>query len=223
MKLMFAVVLGILLISGCVSAPEEITPISEEDLQEDLVPLNRSLIKVDKDGTVTTITIKSVTEGKRPQFPLENYTDQFLDVNIHSDTFIQLNNTHIESLDEEESFWLTPYVRNNTGIMFNSIYSKDIDECNPSTVKILGTEYLTYMLKDGEAFESDDKWKVELDKEDGCLKRVIINQYGYFYGLKNNDQINLFRNDNTVLAYFEDLETEPTLKIIFTEPIEKKS
>ena len=88
-------------------------------------------------------------------------------------------------------------------------------------------------------FENDDKWKVwvegkevvppNMTKEqqmqyvlssyrEFCPVRVVVFMDGYFSDLKDGEQISLFRNDNTVLFGFENLESGPQVKVVATRP-----
>lgn len=163
------------------------------------------------------------------QFPLKRYERQFVDVNLHNERFIELGEEVYTSawrpwlLDENEAIWLTPMIQNNSGELINAIYSKEISSCNPSEIKILGKTYKMEELKHDSSFNNDDKWKILLDKEGSCLQRLIINMNGYFYNIKEGEQIRLFRNDNTIVLSFNELKGEPNIKIISSKPIETET
>lgn len=180
---------------------------------------SEELIQLGGDENIRVVTIKAWEEENKWHFPIQEYEDEFIDVGLHSDAFIQFDGNQIELLEDSEAIWLTPMIKSdNKTVLFNAIYSHDIANCGSEKVKIMGKEYDLSSLRNGSAFENDDKWKVVLDYDGACLKRIVIYLDGYFYDLEDNDQINLFRNDNTVLFKFENLEEKPKIKLIITKP-----
>ena len=226
-------ILGLLLLFGC-AAPPEAPP--EEPTDEMVAPPPEAPpelppeeppelppeepIEVSGDENLTMITIRAVRTNGEWQFPSETYDKEFERVGLYSDSFIQLNKSHISFLDEGEAVWLTPMIDDGKGVLFNAIHSKEIEGCNASTISVLGKSYAVSALKNGSGFENDDKWKVALDIQDDCLERVVIYMDGYFHGLENDDQVSLFRNDNTLLLQFADLESQPQVHLIATKPLQ---
>lgn len=182
------------------------------------VPVENA-ITISGDENLTIIEIQASLVDEEWQFPLEKYPEQFIDVNLHSEGFIKLDDSHIGFLDENEAIWLTPMIANNTGVLFNAIYSNELPECDLDTIKILGKVYAISELRHESSFKNNNKWKVLHDYEGNCLERIIIYMDGYFYDIENNEQINLFRNDNTIIIQFIGLDEEPIVKIIATKPM----
>ncbi len=210
-------ILGFLLLFGC-AAPPEIPPTEPVVEEEPTAPppgVSVEPIQVSGDESLQVIKINMVNGA----FPLQLYDEEFESVGIYSDSFIQLNNSHIMFLGEGEAIWLTPMVEEGKGVLFNAIYSNTVSACNVSRLTILEKDYDVSALKNGSSFENDDKWKVALEKENGCLKRAIIYMDGYFYDLEDNDQISLFRNDNTLLFQFTGLESQPQIHLVATKPL----
>lgn len=218
-------IIATLLVAGCVTPSEEVEMEKElaQELEEYPEVTDEGLITVKGNEDVRVVTIKATEKGGNWYFPLEDYEDEFLSVGLHSDSFIKLDSTYMELLDENEAIWLIPMVEDeNEGVLFDAIYSREIENCNIFPLKILGKEYELSQLENGSAFENDDKWKVLLEYGDTCVERVVIYLDGYFYDLKDDDQINLFRNDNTILFRFKNLENSPQADIIATKPLEQK-
>jgi hypothetical protein len=213
-NLALIIVFGILLL-GCL-ASEEAKPLPEVEKPTPVKNVTaKELIKTSSQGAVTTIEISSVNKTK---FPLQLYDKEFESVGITSDSFIQLNRSHIPFLNESETVWLTPMIKDGKGVLFNAVYSRKMGKCNASSVEVLGKQYNMSSLGNNTKFGSDDKWKVLLDYQGTCLKRAIVYLDGYFYGLKEGDQISLFRNDNTILLEFRDLGSGPKLELVATKP-----
>ncbi len=212
------IILGMLLLLGCISAPEQVT---KDELAENMDISERlpemELISVKGNSSLSVVEISAYEKGGKWIFPIENYTDEFLEVGLHSDAFIKLNNSHLMFLDDEESVWLHPMINKNQTVLFDAIYSREIKNCSATETAILGKKYPLSQLQDGSSYENDDKWKVAFEKEGGCLKRIVIYLDGYFYDL-GQEQISLFRNDNTILFWFNDTKDEPSVKVIGTMP-----
>lgn len=211
-------IMGIVLLLGCISAPEQ--PTKEElaggmNISESA--FESGLVSVRGNANLSVVEISAYEKGGKWRFPVENHTDEFIGVDLHSDAFIKLNNSHLMFLDDEESVWLHPMMEKEQTVLFDAIYSREIADCSASEVSILGKRYEISGLQDGSGFENDDKWEIGLEKENGCLKRIVIYLDGYFYDL-DEEQISLFRNDNTILFRFSDIETNPYVEIIGTRP-----
>ncbi|MFH1685146.1 MAG: hypothetical protein ABH983_02465 [Candidatus Micrarchaeota archaeon] len=216
-------VLGIFLAIGCIAqeekAPKEQIEVEVANLS--IVPQD-GLIIVTGNENLSVVNIKAKQSATKWQFPLEEHVDEFLDVGLHSDTFLVLDNSHIKMLDENETVWLIPMIQSeNSAVLFDAVYAKEVS-CEDKTANILGKEYEISKLKDASSFEFDDKWKIGLEKENDCTKRIVIYLDGYFYDLKDNEQLNLFRNDNTILFKFSNLGDEPQIEVIGTKPTEFK-
>lgn len=219
-----------ILLFGCLTTEKIDT--SKENLAKELENVTniQKQIEVGGDENLSIIKIKSVKVGDKWQFPLSNYEDEFVNVSLYSDSFIKLNKSHIKWLDESESIWLTPLIRkDNQTVLFNAIYSNDISGCNKSKVRILGKTYDIEELKSDSSFQDDDKWKIRIEVNGTsnsytsayisfCPTRIVIYLDGYFSDLKKDDQIPLFRNDNTILFKLENLTNEPTMVVIATKP-----
>jgi hypothetical protein len=211
-----------LMLLGCVTQPAE-ERLDEKELEAELdnvttVP-DEDLISLSGDENLSVVSISASQVGKRWQFPLGNHTDEFIEVGIHSDAFIMLNNTHLMFLEDDEAVWLTPMIKDgNQTVLFNAVYSKEVVDCGADSLSILGKQYDAEGFTDGESFELDDKWKVGLEKEDGCLERVVIYLDGYFYDLEEDEQVSLFRNDNTILFGFRGMDENPEVRIVATRP-----
>jgi len=223
MKTMFMGIVLLLLttafVFGCMQQPEEEIAEEAEEIPE--IPEKESLISVSGDEDVSVVKIRAEQVGAKWQFPVDEYEDEFIDVGLHSDSFIRLNNSHVKFLDDEEAIWIHPMIQSgNRTVLFNAIYSREVENCSDEIVTILGKDYEMSRLKDGESFEFDDKWKVGLVQEEGCTSRIVVYLDGYFYDLGNDEQINLIRNDNTVLFKFSNLESEPYVAVIGTKPVE---
>lgn len=219
MKSIFAGMIALVLLFGC-AMPEAAVP-EKEDLEIELQNIStvesEGYITVTGNDTHSIVTIRAAEAGGGWQFPLQDYDDEFLFAGLHSDSFIRLDNTQIPWLRDGEEIWLTPMVRTgNQAILFNAIYSIDLD-CDDAAVPILGKVYSRAQLRDGSAFEGDDKWKVAWENE-GCPARAIVYLDGYFYDMKDGEEIPLFKNDGTVSFRFERLDSGPVIKVIATEP-----
>jgi hypothetical protein len=216
-------ILAVFLFAGCVS-PYEAEEIAEEGPAEELEPapqlVEEEIISVSGNEDVRVVTIKAVGEEGRWDFQLSEYEDEFIGVGLHSDSFIRLNSSHFELLEDNEAFWLTPMIKTgNRTVLFNAVYSQDIDNCGQENVNIIGKDYELSKLGNGSSFEHDDKWKVALEYDDACLKRLVIYLDGYFYDLGDDETVNLFRSDNTVLFRFRELEGRPEVNVILTKPV----
>jgi hypothetical protein len=230
MKALFLSILGLLLLFGCAAPPEapleepagEIAAPPPEAPPEEPpeAPAEEPMVVTGDEG-LTVIKISAAESDGGWRFPLELYDGEFESVGLYSDSFIQLNKSHILFLDEGEAVWLTPTIDDGKGVLFNAIHSNEIEGCDASTVTILGKSYDLAALKSCSNFENDDRWKVALDEEDGCLKRVVIHMEGYFYDVESDEQISIFRNDNTLLIQFKDLESKPKVRLIATKPPEE--
>lgn len=234
------IILLVALMMGCLAQPETVRP-TQEELANELASnvIAPPLITLSGDEKLSVVTMRAVETGSGWQFPLSDYDNEFLSIGLHSDSFIQLNSSHIPWLGDGERIWLTPMLRNGSGTLFNAIYSKEVD-CNATIVDILGKEYRMSELGYGGRFENDDKWQVRVEVQEivppnmteeervryelssyreFCPKRVVIYLDGYFYDVKEGDQINLFRNDNTVLFKFVNLQGEPRVEVVATRPL----
>lgn len=216
-KILIFWIIGSVLILGCVTPTEEVSEqVIEEELAQELENLSElddeGLITVSSDEDAQIVEIKAVKEGENWRFPLSEYEDEFLSVGLYSDSFIKLNNSHLPVLQEEETIWITPMIKDGKGVVFNAVYSQDIDDCDMDPVKILGKYYAWATLKNGSSFADDDKWKVAMAGT--CPNRLIIYMDGYFYDLDDSENIDLFRNDNTIMLRFIDLETEPKIEVV---------
>jgi len=204
---------------GCTKTEEtSLVEISNRTIESNTLSME-DLITVSNDENLATIYIKASKIANQWQFPLKKYEKNFARVGLHSETFIKLDKTQISFLDDNEAIWLTPLIRNNSSVLFNAVYSNEFSECNVQKLKILGKDYDLNNLKNGSGFRNDDKWKILLDYENNCLRSLIIYLDGYFYNMKNDEQINLFRNDNTIILSFEELENEPKIKIVTNKPL----
>lgn len=218
-----ACILAVAALLGCISMNEK-SPQTKEQFGKSLnmttgvPPLD--LITAGGDDNISVVTVRSTNKSGKWLFPAQDYDDEFLFAGLHSDSFMMLNHTQIRWLDDNEAIWLTLMRWNGSGVLFNAVYSNRIATCNASGISILGKEYPLSQLKNGSSFLNDDKWKVAVESENGCAKRVIIYLDGYFDGLKESDQIPLFRNDNTILLQFGNLASEPEATVIGTRPPE---
>ncbi|GEM_PF-2369999 len=212
-------VLGLVLAIGCVAqeeqAPKEEVAVELENLST--IP-KQGLIAVTGDEQLSVARIKAKKEGSKWQFPIEEHVDEFIEVGLHSDTFLVLNNSHIRMLGSDESIWLIPMIESgNSAVLFDAVYAKEVS-CEDKTTTILGEGYDISKFEDGSSFEFDDKWKIGLERENGCTKRIVIYLDGYFYDLEDGEQLNLFRNDNTILFKFTNTDSNPQIEIIGTKP-----
>lgn len=210
-------IIGIMILAGCLSQPQGAP--SKEGLLQNLSVQNAAiaqpgLITSSDQGPVQVVTIRSVNGS----FPMTIYSQRFLFAGLYSDTFVMLNGSQIRWMGPNESIWLTVYRGNGSGVVFNAIYSNTIDDCGAGGVEMLGKNYSIGELRNGSSFGNDDKWKVSLDSINGCPTGVAVYLDGYFDGLKDGEQIPLFRNDNTVLLEFDDLEGVPLARVIATRP-----
>lgn len=235
MKALFLSILGLLLLFGCAAPPEA----PQEPTDEIVAPPPEAPpevppeeppeappeepMEVSGDENLAVIKISAAESDGGWQFPLEMYDEEFESVGLYSDSFIQLNRSHVPFLAEGEAVWLTPTIDDGKGVLFNAIHSNEIEGCNASTVMILGKNYDVPALKSCSNFENDDRWKIALDEKDGCLKRIVIHMEGYFYDVESDEQISLFRNDNALLIQFKDLEGEPKVRLIATKPPPQES
>jgi hypothetical protein len=132
------------------------------------------------------------------------------------------------------------------GVIFNAVYTADFNGTCPQ-IRFLGKDYTLIMfdasqsdssrivrggnielreigsgkiiaLKDGSSFNNDDRWKVVLGWKSGRLTKIVIYMEGYFYEIKEDEEIPLFGTDK-VIAKFENLGTEPTFKLTTAESI----
>ena len=214
-------VLALLLVFGCLSQQ----PVGRESPLEppranqtaiDGIPVY--IRSVQWDENLSVVELSSYRVNNEPKFQVLYYKDQFTKLGIHSDSFIKLETRHLAMLDENETIWITPMVHNNSGVLLNVIYSREIDNCSAASIEILGKNYRLKNLKNTASFNNDDKWKVLLDYNGNCLKRVVITMDGYFYDIKDGQQINLFRNDNTILLAFTNIATDPKIRVVATKP-----
>jgi hypothetical protein len=233
MKKLILGILMLFVVFGCITQQSEdntLKPDMADEIENNTFSVSQPVIEVLQSGDVSVVQINSVSKdgGSENVFALDEYPSQFDDVELYSDSFIQLNNSQIEWLEDSERVWITPMLDNGTGILFNAIYSKDV-ECNDEKVTILGKEYELDKLENG-TVGGDDKWKARVEVEgeptepgssynDVCPTRVVIYLDGYFSDLANDEQINLFRNDNTILFEFKQLGDIPQIIITATKPI----
>lgn len=215
--------LGCLILLGCLGQPAN--QITKEQLDAQLENITdmkeEDLISVSGNENVSIVKIKAARVGGGWQFPLENHTDRFLEFGLHSDYFVSLNNSHLKFLENDESVYLTPMIKDgNRTVLFNAIYHRDVSDRSADTVSILGKEYGVAGLATGASFGNDDKWKVSLKKDQGFVREFVIYMDGYFYDMEEGEQINLFRNDNTLLLSFKDMESTPYVEIVGTRPLE---
>src|SRR5271157_4125230 len=83
------------------------------------------LITSSDQGNVQVVTIQSVNQS----FPMQSYPNEFLFAGLYSDTFVMLNDSQVRWMEPGESIWLTIYKGNGSGVVFNAIYSDDIQNC----------------------------------------------------------------------------------------------
>ena len=213
--------LGLIFFLGCITQQEQLT---KEDMVETIQNISvpsKDLMSLSGDENISITRIKAEKTDGKWGFPIEDHEDEFIAIGLHSDSFIKLNNTHLKFLDDEEAVWIHPMIQSGERtVLFDAIYSRDIAECRPETVRILGKEYPASLLKNRSTFESDDKWKVGLEKEGSCLKRVVVFLDGYFYDIGDNERIQLFRNDNTLVFQFEHLDGDPNVKLVAVKPMD---
>ena len=221
-KLLICALLALALF-GCLS--QNVPPsenMSKEQLGKELgnatITAQPGLVTSSDQGVIQVVTIRATNASGRWRFPMQDYNDEFLFAGLYSDSFVKLNKSQIRWLDDGESIWLTIMRGNGSGVLFNAIYSNEMNDCGTGGIRILGKNYTHVQLKNGSSFGSDDKWKVAIESSGGCTKRVVIYLDGYFDGLKDGEQINLFRNDNTVLLEFVDLDKEPKVRVVTTRP-----
>lgn len=220
MKSIFAGMIALVLLFGCISTEIPEKEELEVELEDVGVGTPDNYITVAGNDTHSVVTIKAAEENGKWQFPLQDYEDEFLFAGLHSDSFIVLNSSHISWLGDGEEIWLTPMIRSGEQtILFNAIYSMDLD-CDDAAVPILGKLYSRAQLEDGSRFGNDDKWKVAWENKGGCPARAIIYLDGYFYDIKSGEEIELFRNDGTVLFRFERLGDGPVIKVKATKPVD---
>lgn len=223
MKKTIIVILFAFLIFGCTLSQKDsvtIQPNLNQTIRANGLPL-KDAITISGDERIATVSIAASKTSDQWQFPLTSYSQPFADVGLYSDAFIKLDNTKVKILDDGESIWLTPLVRNGSGVLFNAIYSKELTECNPEKVNILGKYYRLSDLASSTSFRNDDRWKLSFDHDGNCVSRIVVYMDGYFSNLKDDEQVSLFRNDNTILISFKNLENNPELKIIGTKVLEE--
>jgi len=222
MKSMMVFFSGIVLLVllGCVSTVNN--PSTKEQvglmMGNASVPAQPRLITSSDQGPIQVVTIYATNTSGKWLFPMQDYNDEFMFAGLYSDSFVMLNNSQIRWMNDNESIWLTIYKGNGSGVLFNAIYSDEIDNCGTNGVEILGKNYSVSQFRNGSSFGSDDKWKVSIDGTASCPRRIIIYLDGYIDGLKDNDQISLFRNDNTILLQFTSMTSQPQAMIIATKP-----
>ncbi|MBI5046418.1 hypothetical protein HZC07_01670 [Candidatus Micrarchaeota archaeon] len=189
-------------------------------------------LKLSENGNVETAALLSINQNGKVVFPFaSDYAGQFDSLGLYSDYFIHLNRSQFKLLNENESIWITPGVTENGGLLFNAIYSTTVYSCTnkmygstPPNITILGKQYpYSLVYQNGSSFEKDDKWKVRFEQGTNCTGRLIIYLDGYFDKLTSKDQISLFRNDNTVLVQFVDLDTQPKMKVILSKAVNSAS
>lgn len=163
-----------------------------------------------------------------------DYTAPFGQAGIYSKSFIVLNSSHVKMLGSNETIWLTPAIRQNGSevVLFNAIYRTYIPNLETKNISILGRAYSVEYItsRQGQAFESDEKWKVAImenkakpwssNSKDYYPQQVLIYLDGYFSDMKENQPVPLFRNDGSVrfefgrlwggTPYFEVIGTKPT-------------
>lgn len=229
-SVILAILLIFILLFGCTATTqnpkEKLMP--KEQLFDNISSANitnqsQSYIKTEENGNVTKVTIESFSNAGKNVFPLQKYPKQFERVGLYSEDFIRLNKSQIKTLAEGEEIWLTPGIRRDgKGVLSNAIYSRYLNaDCSDKNITILGKTYDITKLNQNAAFEKDDKWKVIYEYKDytnTCKTKIIIAMNGYFEGLEEGEQISLFRNDNTVLLSFKDLNSTelPKVGIIYT-------
>lgn len=214
--------LMLVMFAGCVSTPfvQPAAPAKEqvgEQLQNATVPGAEELIKASGNENVGVVEIYAEKSSGKWLFPTTDYNGQFETMGLYSSAFVMLNRTQIQWLGDGESIWLTPMISNGSGVLFNAVYENDAVNCTSGQISILGKNYSLSDFGQGTGFQGDDKWKIERDPSTGCPKRVIIYLDGYFYGLKDNETIPLFRNDNTILLKFYGLEASAVVEVIGTK------
>ena len=213
------IILALILVFGCISQNmpfKNETKEIETEIQNHPSITNDNLISSDGDSQVSTVTLTAAPYNGSWKFPISDYNYPFISANIHSTAYVVLNSSTLKTLDENESIWLTPLIRSgNSTLLFNAIYKNDFGSCNPKNVIIIGKSYPLSAFHNGQSFEFDDKWKVFVFEENGCKKSMIIYLDGYFGAIGENEQISLFRNDNTVLFTFK-VGSPPKISIIGT-------
>lgn len=165
---------------------------------------NGELNKTEYNGSgVESVVIPTINN----EFELMEY--DLTEFDIQSTGFIKLDKNNLSNFEEGETLYLTPYIQNDTGTMFNSIFVKEIS-CGAKEVKIFDD---TYKVSDLEGnFNNDDRWQIEVKD---C--NVIIKMDGYFYGLKEGESAPLFTYKNNVLVQFIDLDNEPKMRVIISK------
>src|SRR3989338_7524111 len=125
MKKLILISFIILALFGCTKTAEKSLIENQMALNQTIQANNLSvenLITVSGDENIAKIEIKA----SNLQFPLKKYEKQFVNVGLHSEAFLKLDKSHISFLDDGEAIWLTPMIKNNSGVLFNAIYSNDI-------------------------------------------------------------------------------------------------
>lgn len=235
-KNILGIVLLAILLLGCVISPStkvaDKSTLGYEINNSVKYGLSSSDFSSGGNEQLSTLSIYSKRTNERWQFPLSDYNNQFEAVGLASDSFVRINNSLLKGLDKEEEIWITPYIREaNHTLLFNAIYSRPIPQ-GSDYIMILGKNYSVAALseKSYSAFELDDKWKIRVEgncESDNPLSsycdfkptKIVIFLDGYLSDLKDGEQINLFRNDNTVLFQFDGINSKPNIKLVYTKPV----
>jgi len=128
---------------------------------------------------------------------------------------------------EKQNIWLTVGMKGGKGEVYNAVYSagfEGLDLCSGFPKKkiiFLGEEYEitdfehggslelngNVVLEDG-GFLKEDKWKVLLlwDWSEECeknsvLKKILVYTPGYFYGIEEGEEIELFGSEDIFLEF----------------------
>lgn len=234
-KSIFGILICLILLFGCVNNQSQVE--TKKSLSNDISSTNssyaESTISVRGDDNVSVVRVNAIRSGTIGwKFPLIDYQKPFELAGLYSDSFIELNNSQVLSLNQNETIWLTPLIKSgNRTILFNAVYRTYIPNENTKEISILGKNYsVDYLFSRQEkAFESDDKWKVAIisnqekiwssNLSDQYPMQIIIYLDGYFSDLNNSEAINLFRNDNSILFRFDRiLGNDPTLGVYGDTP-----
>ena len=148
--------------------------------------------------------------------------------------------------NEEQAFWFNLKTREGKGVVFEAVYSVDLEgDCEQ--IKLLGKAYeveavekpeseegrivrggeirlkeadsqAAVTLRDGSGFNRDDRWPVVLGWENDELVKIIVYMGGYFYDVEaDTANVPLFGAGNNVLARFTDMDTNPAFELITTD------
>ncbi|MDD5337393.1 MAG: hypothetical protein PHS02_02820 [Candidatus ainarchaeum sp.] len=223
-KYLVCALLALALLSGCITNPPASSPnntihyVPSDNVSPEPEANLSILMNLTENETTSIVYIKTLNRNGEWLFPLQNYSGEFAKAGLYSSVFIKLNSSQLKTLGNDESLWVTPYTSDGKGILFNAIFSKELSSCNLSAVRLLGKYYTLDYLKTSPNFNNDDKWKIATVSENGCIKRILIVQSGYFYNISENESIQLFTNDGSLSAQFKNLGSTPELIISGLKP-----